>query len=331
LLVSSPCIPFSNHFGVATEVLDQDPKFKLLQFGKSQLDRLLPGSDDGRAAIDTTQLSRLLVELSNLFHDRDSTLEALKEEIRKYDIRAKVSQVNPASPTADQDYQLAVKQAQKSFSGIAYEIQLNIDRQSELMEVIMEENEWFMDARDAGANTAASESCIAMIEDAIDEIEQLSQHMKEGKDFYEVVIPKLENLKHQVGDASVRLTVERCEFEDSHNNNAGRRQQEIDDARMAASLAGGTGAPTTDRPSRDSREHPLTGHPDADYQGRADVSPTASHPGFEAVSHAQPQVRVDDEKLASLVAMDFDPDKVVEALRKYDNNVEQALNELLSS
>ena len=42
-------------------------------------------------------------------------------------------------------------------------------------------------------------------------------------------------------------------------------------------------------------------------------------------------VRVDDQKVASLVAMDFPPDRVVAALKKFNNNVEQALNELLSS
>ena len=257
----------------------------------------------------------------------------LKDEVRNYDIRAKVQTVNPDSPTADKDYQLVVKKAQKSFSGIAYEIQLNIDKQLDLLETIMQENAQFMSARDSGSSSAASESCIAMIEDAIEEIDQLAKHLKEGKDFYEVVIPKLEQLKHQVGDASVRLTVERCEFEDGHMNSAGRRQQEQEDARMAASLAGdgrgGQGeSPHADR--LDDASHPLSQQPGAEYQGSRDHMVAASHPGVVNVNYNEPQVRVDDEKVASLVAMDFDPDKVVAALRKYDNNVEQALNELLS-
>jgi len=40
--------------------------------------------------------------------------------------------------------------------------------------------------------------------------------------------------------------------------------------------------------------------------------------------------KVDDEKVASLVSMDFDPEKVVRALQKYDNNLDHALNDLLS-
>lgn len=264
-----------------------------------------------------------------------------------YDIQERISEVNPESPTASQEYVLAVKKAQKSFSGIAYEIQLNIDKQMELLDTIMQENERFMRDREAGASSAASESCIAMIEDAIEEIDQLTKHLREGKDFYDVVIPKLEHLKHQVGDASVRLTVERCDFEDNHNNSVDRRRQEAEDARLAASLAGpgagsggvGVGSGGDHNNSQDQGDeeqrptdpdHPLSNQPRADYQSRGDHMPAASHPGVVTVSHAEPQVRVDDEKVASLVAMDFDPDKVVDALRKHDNNMEQALNELLS-
>jgi len=40
---------------------------------------------------------------------------------------------------------------------------------------------------------------------------------------------------------------------------------------------------------------------------------------------------VDDEKVATLVAMEFDAEKVVAALEKHSNDMDQALNELLSS
>ena len=148
------------------------------------------------------------------------------------------------------------------------------------------------------------------------------------------------------------VTVERCEYEDNYRRN----EQEAEDARMAASFAGNNGGSggagsnnggegagasnngdggsgsgnfhdagrdeTTSNMHTDEAEGPRRG---------TDVAPRAqAQPGVEQVSHSQPQVRVDDEKVASLVAMDFDPEKVVEALKKYDNNVEQALNELLS-
>ena len=184
-----------------------------------------------------------------------------------------------------------------------------------------------MDARDAMQSSSSSDSCIVMIEDAIEEIDQLSKHLKEGKDFYDVVIPKLDKLKLQVGDVSARLTVERCEYED----NCRRNEQEAEDARMAASFAGnnsgggGAGEEGGDGSNNGNNQGA------ADSRRGSDMVPRAqAQPGVEQVSHSVPQVRVDDEKVASLIAMDFDPEKVVEALKKYDNNVEQALNELLS-
>jgi hypothetical protein len=305
------------------EILDTDPKYKLLQFQKSQLDRLLPGSS-GEPLIDTSYLSRLLVELSAQLNDREVLLNLLKTEVKSYNIRAKVADIDQNSQTAEQEYHQAVIMAQRSFSGIVCDIQLNVDHQMELMETILQENAQFMATRDAGPSSVNADSCIVMIEDAIEEIEQLSKHLKEGNDFYKVVIPKLEQVQQQVGDASVRLTVERYDYEDSHHNSASRRQQELDDARMAASLAGDPST-VTQRVVPHPQENPNT-----DIAPDVLPSSAASRPGVVNVSHNEPRVRVDDEKVASLVAMDFDPDKVVAALKKYDNNVEQALNELLS-
>eukprot|EP00548_Thalassiothrix_antarctica_P011031 CAMPEP_0194162316 /NCGR_PEP_ID=MMETSP0152-20130528/79429_1 /TAXON_ID=1049557 /ORGANISM="Thalassiothrix antarctica, Strain L6-D1" /LENGTH=635 /DNA_ID=CAMNT_0038872205 /DNA_START=52 /DNA_END=1959 /DNA_ORIENTATION=- len=501
------------------ERLDQDPKFRLLQFGKAQLDVLLPpgGNDDDKdpsrkaaAMIDTTPLSRLLVDLSNIFHNRDMSVETLKKMIQDYDIQPAVAQIDPASPTALQQYESAVQEAQsKAFSGMAHEIQHNLKTQDALMRQIMELNQRFMEARrkkkqqsrvaaSSGNANTSSDSCIAMIEDALDEIDTLTKHLSEGKDFYNVVIPKLSQLKNQVTDASARLTADRCEFEDSYNVN--RQRQEEEDARMAASLmqhnnsssnnnnnnntpsttssssqpvqqqqsqppshhhqqqhnqppvsssptpqrqmhnnnfpaemeqavvhtSSGGGGSSTGGGFHQHQQHnpsppsppPQEGQPfqrrsytsfdggnqfnnpgnqPSSFDGgnqfnnpgnqfggssnnpgnqfggssngggnqihnpsnqfsssngggyndnnnnrhqfnnnsggsHTDHPPNSqhSHPGVVNVSHDEPQVRVDDEKVASLVAMDFDPDKVVNALRKYDNNVEQALNDLLS-
>ena len=335
------------------EVLDKDPKFKLLQFGKSQLDRLLPGNSGAKApAASTANLSRLLVELSNLFQARETTLGILKEQVKNYNIRERILTVDPDSPNADDEYGLVVKKSQKSFSGIAYELQLNINKQEQLLDSILEYNKHFVAARSSGANSAASESCIAMIEEALEEIDLVAKHLREGTEFYELVLPKLEYLKQQVGDASVRLAVERYEYEDNSRHSAGRQRQELDDARMAASLADNNNNNNNNIDSnissnhntrrnsgssgeelggdRSDSEHQLSSqHPGSDYQSRGDRMVATSHPGAVNVNHSEPQVRVDDEKVASLVAMDFDPDKVVAALRQFDNNLEQALNELL--
>jgi hypothetical protein len=172
-----------------------------------------------------------------------------------------------------------------------------------------------------------------MIEDAIEEIEQLSKHLQEGSDFYKVIVPKLERLKQQVEDVSARLTIERCEYEDKTR----RQQQESEDARMAATFGNSSshhsngprsgGAPAQSLTSS-SRMDPVGPRPGG---SRDVIGRPGMQPGVEAVSHSEPVVYVDDEKVASLVAMDFDPDKVVAALKRCDNNIEQALNELLAS
>ena len=320
------------------EILDTNPKYKLLQFQKSQLDRLLPGAGStgdqhtsgcGSGAIDTSHLSRLLVELSALFHEREVLLNTIKEEVKSFDIRASLAQVDPLSPTGDQDYRDSLAYAQKSFDGIVFEMQANIEKQTGLVNKILAENEQFMQARARSQSThSSSDSCIVMIEDAIEEIEQLSKHLKEGRDFYDVVIPKLEKLKQQVGDVSARLTVERLEYDDKANRNRQEEEDAMIAKRMSENPDGSNSNP--DVPGR------MASATSRSAEGgvalaRPDFARVPSQPGFAQVAHDQPQVSVDDEKVATLVAMEFDPAKVVAALKKYDNNMDQALNDLLSS
>jgi hypothetical protein len=329
------------------EILDTNPKYKLLQFQKSQLDRLLPGANASSGpAIDTSSLSRLLVELSSLFHEREVLLNTIRQEVKSFDITLTLTQqvqVDPRSAhthQADQEYRNALTYAQKSFDGIVYEMQNNIEQQTELVDTILHENECFLHAQDtspssSSQHTASADSCIVMIEDAMEEIEQLSKHLKEGKDFYDVVIPKLDKLKQQVGDVSARLTVERLEYDDKANRN----RQEAQDAKMARRMStnnstsgGGGGASRSSTSSAASTRDVPEGGRSSEQQQRQQSSHTRSsqQPGFAQIRHGEPQVRVDDEKVATLVAMEFDPAKVVAALAKYDNNMDEALNELLS-
>jgi len=286
------------------EILDTNPKYKLLQFQKSQLDRLLPGAAGGALPeIDTSVLSRLLVELSALFHEREVLMNTIKAEVDNFDIQGILQSRAPNG--TDDEYHDALKYAQKSFDGIVYEMKSNIEKQIDLVNTILAENEQFMMARDRNSNSQSSDSCIVMIEDAIEEIQQLSKHLKEGKDFYDVVIPKLEKLKVQVGDVSARLTVERLEYDDKAN----RSRQEEQDAMMAKRMGDNRG-----------------GHGGSDDN----VARSPTQPGMSQVRNDEPRVVVDDEMVATLVGMEFDPAKVVAALAKYNNNMDQALNDLLS-
>lgn len=186
------------------ESLDTDPKYKLLQFSKSQLDRLLPapgGSDDIGE-----ELARRLVALSSLFDQRQELLDKLKLQAEKYDIASIMADIDPSSPTATQEYERAVEMSFKSFGSI----RTNIARQGEMIESILVDNDKFVRARDASASANANENCITMIEDAIEEAEQLRKHLEEGRDFYDGVIGKLQKLQHEVGDA--RYVQETCVF-----------------------------------------------------------------------------------------------------------------------
>jgi hypothetical protein len=302
------------------EILDTDPKFRLLKFQKSQLDRLLPGRGDGLGGsdIDVSSLSRHLVDLSALFNDRESLVHTLREGVKTYNIAAQLQAVQTApASNRESEYQQAVDAAIEAFDGMIRNMHQSIDMQDSLLEVILKENEDFMGARDANQSSSSSEGFIVKIEDALEEIDQFSEHLKEGTAFYDVIIPKLNKLKQQVGDVSARLTNERCEHEDRLRRN----QQEANDARMAASFGGNSRPPAAAAAA--------SGGGAGSYDGGGARVTQASLPGVQAVSHGIPDVRVDDQKVASLVAMDFDPDRVVAALKKYDNNVDQALNDLL--
>lgn len=299
------------------ETLDTDSKFRLLKFHKQQLDRCLPGGHSSATEVDVSSLSQHLVELSAMFSERDTLVHTLRERVKTYDITAQLGAVSAGSgDSAEVLYRRVVDAALRSFDGMIQEMTKSLQVQDGLVDTILQENQQFMRARDstrsgtASANsTSNSESIIVKLDDALEELDQLSDNLREGKAFYEIITPKLNKLKQQVGDVSARLTNERCEFEDRLS----RSRQEAHDARMAASFNGSNDG-SNDAHARAPR--------------RASNSVPA-HPGVEAVSNREPSIRVDDEKVASLVAMDFDPDKVVAALKKYDNDVEQALNELL--
>jgi len=346
------------------EQLDIEPKYNLLQFSKSQLDRLLPGArggntthpgddtdDSSSIAVDTQHLSYLLGELSALFQERANLMDRIRNDFQGFDIlEALTARVDPARGT-DRDYVEATKHAQKSFDTTRQTLETNMTRQNELLGTILLENERFMNARERTTNSQSADSCIVMIEDAIEEIDQLSKHLKEGKDFYNVVIPKLDELRQRVDDVSARLTVERLEYGEKER----RASQERKDAVMAKNLfsnesllssSSSAAQTTTNMTSVDAAA--IASTPDAaagDGAVAARLSPSRSstnesssqppppnhqHSRDFASFQARTVGTVDDGKVATLVAMEFDADKVVAALEKHDNNMDRALNELLS-
>jgi hypothetical protein len=337
--------------------LDIEPKYDMLQFSKSQLDRLLPGTrgrrQDGSNNNDTNNgedldmvaitqhLSYLLGELKELFQERANLMALIRKEFKNFDVLGALKAKVDHTRSTDQDYLDATKHAQKAFDGIRYEIQTNMERQNELLGTILAENERFMDARMRTTTSQSADSCIFMIEDAIEEIDQLTNHVKEGKAFYNHrFLPKLDTLKHRVDDVSARMTVERLEYDEKEE----KKSQERKDALMAKTLFSNESSSSASPSARTGSGvvSPLAAAPPvaagaAAARASSPVAPLdAAASAATVMDRSRPGMAarmvggVDDEKVAILVAMEFDADKVVAALQKHDNNVDKALNELLS-
>jgi hypothetical protein len=277
------------------ELIQADPKFNLLDFKQSQLNKLLPAVETATPPIDLTRLSSLMLKLNRLFGERELMLQKLKEDIEAFDIEDELRSRIEETNTTDESYTKLVTHYETSFRARAADIESHIEEEKELMNLILAENEKFVMARrdQRGAGCSSSDSCIAMLEDAIEEIDQLIIHLREGKHFYRVIAPRLEKIRNQIDELSTKLTVERVEYDDKE----GRDRQEEADALMAKRLS-------------------------------QDI-PTVAAAAANGMARGQPGW-VDDEKVAALVAMDFDPDRVVDALRNQNNDVDAALNELLS-
>mmetsp|Transcript_9423 Transcript_9423/g.22876 ORF Transcript_9423/g.22876 Transcript_9423/m.22876 type:complete len:922 (+) Transcript_9423:227-2992(+) len=309
------------------EQLNVEPKYNLLQFPKSQLDRLLPAareSIDSTMIFDTHSLTYMWEELLDVFHQRDTLLKSIRDHTENYDILGALqSEVDPTTAT-DRDYIEVIKRSQQTIDGVRYKLRHNMMRQDELLNAILVENEAFMNARTRTANSQSADSCIVMIEDAIEEINQLSDHLKEGNRFYSVVIPKMEDLDRQVGDISARLAADRLEYEDK----AQRNSQVLKDEQMAKSLFSN---------EESSHAGDISSPPSTSISPAASANASQwSSPNNGNVNEAQHASRdqtattnVDDAKVRNLISMGFNPEKVVAALEKHDNNVDNAINELL--
>lgn len=334
------------------QLFQTDPRFQLLNFDREQLEKLIqpevlavsstdenPGHEQERTV---EILSRHLVELSALFEMRESNIHLMYKRIHDFPFEEELMGLVGSGVSGEQALSTTIELAKEEIQIIVDRVEESFERQTELIRFIVQEYEEFKPSCDI-SHEARGNSLISKLQDALDDIDDFADHLKEGRDFYHVVVPKLQRLKVQVEDVSARLTIERIEFEDRNTLS----RQEAEDARMAASfaelqhppndssngrlaaatnpsslVAQSTSSLTFNETSACNSSNGSTGS-----QTRTDI---LYQPGVEQVDHTEPVIRVDDSKVAALVAMDFDPERVVAALRLYDNNMEQALNELLS-
>jgi ALIX V-shaped domain binding to HIV/BRO1-like domain len=341
-----------------------DPKFRLLKLQKVQLDRLLPpispteNTNSNTNTYDITVLSNFLVDLSTLFNERDTIMHRLKEHSKTYNVGKDLATIGPHS--SEDIYKQLTDMALTSLQPIVNEMSLNLEKQGKLLFKIKNENEQFMKARDYRSQrrkniaTAASSSTsnlsndvtIVKIYNALDEIESFSTHIKEGRNFYDIVIPKLEKLLHQVEDVSTRLAKERMDYEKytsrlqqrsipEENVPAPDRQS----TRYLLGAGNGEGQYMSESPYNDIRQSrrqirstpPYNMDSDRLQQQQRRLDDELSRPGGQSMLGGRPDIRVDDEKVANLISMDFDPGQAVAALKRHNNDLELALNDLLAA
>jgi len=303
-----------------SDMLETDPKFRLLKLPKAQLDRLV-STTARQPEIDVSTLSNYLVDLSALFNERDALLHKLQERGKTYNIALDLAECQGES-----EYAPVVERALASFRDLVDDLDANIEQQAKLLYQIMQENDQFRRLRNQESRgTPPNDSTLVKLEDALEEIELFWKHLREGRTFYDVVIPKLEKLQHQVRDVSNRLAQERQDYEEYSNGSGGSGGSGDGDgvgggrypSNTSNGMTGGYDPRGGDRGGRYGNDRPMP----REMQPRGGAAQAYGRP---------PEVQVDDEKVANLVAMDFDPEKVVAALKRNDNNLEQALNDLLS-
>eukprot|EP00566_Odontella_aurita_P036380 CAMPEP_0113587808 /NCGR_PEP_ID=MMETSP0015_2-20120614/35125_1 /TAXON_ID=2838 /ORGANISM="Odontella" /LENGTH=1237 /DNA_ID=CAMNT_0000493531 /DNA_START=475 /DNA_END=4185 /DNA_ORIENTATION=- /assembly_acc=CAM_ASM_000160 len=259
---------------------ETEPKYQLLQCTRGQLEQLIPGrrGDESSADtgdIDTGALRASLEDLSNLIRDRQSIIEEFKAKAEAHELRPILVEINSsfmgqegatgndaanwpptqaASPTpsigvssVEADFPIKVRRfeeaanaALQAFAPYLEKVQSHNAHQNLLMERILKENALFREALDQDATANRGQDYVQKLEDALLTVERVKTQLTEGRNFYDVVMPRLERLREEVSDLSARLVAERLEFMDRmemSGDQEERRQREQSDAELAAKLA----------------------------------------------------------------------------------------------
>mmetsp|Transcript_33088 Transcript_33088/g.38318 ORF Transcript_33088/g.38318 Transcript_33088/m.38318 type:complete len:935 (+) Transcript_33088:191-2995(+) len=377
------------------EAFEMEPRFKMLSMTKTKLDKLIPSvkhQGESISNVDTSMLTKLLAEIAEMINEREIIIEQLRVMESSCDFKQKLSAAyNASNSGSSNDFSDLIRQQMSPFDFVMEKVKCNIQKQPELLDRILVANRDFVNERQTDEATSLREKCIKSIEEAIKKVKIVKDQLLEGRGFYDSIMPRLKQLKQQADEESVKLAIERVDYEDGAQDRERRCRQLRDDemfARTMSSTAMNASSNNTGvlniqhdlsnnfgnsiSSSNDARRNdvpgsspPLPTGPNQNLksppviEGNGSRPPIASSnnsnynntigsynpptyqprqktyaagvPGVYSVSnHEKPPTRVDDEKVATLVGMDFNAERVVEALAKYDNNVEQALNELLS-
>jgi hypothetical protein len=268
---------------------------------------------------------------------------------------------------------------------IQVKIEMNAKEQQQLLQEISSEKESFDSALRSNSSMNQWQTIIEAIEEGLVAVSKATHQVEEGHNFYQSILPIITHLQQQASDLSVRMAVQRYEFQELEIDRERLRLQDIEDAKIAAKLtkdieeeemlrrdtelaaasSNNTAEAVTncstpnssnrlvvcsncsnphidtcsnslkDSNSEDEIKASIADHSNAyalDFDSyQLSPSSSACSPAVSRASHfKQAQSLVDDELVAQLVAMDFNVESAVQALARYDNNIENAINDLLT-
>lgn len=141
-----------------------------------------------------TELSGSLAQLSVLFRERDTAVQKLQRHVQELRLKPAVQLCN-----TETEVQHVLDSAKQNFEQTYLaEIERNVEKQSNLLYQIMQENDRFQRDED-----------LAMIEDAVSQHGRFERHLQQGLDFYKNILPKLDKLEGQVTEVCDRQSEER--------------------------------------------------------------------------------------------------------------------------
>ena len=183
-------------------------------------------------------MSTHLVELSNLFHQREHYLNMLKQDIEGFDAKALMSSIDPnLTLESSKSKESLIEEKLQYYKQIQANIKSNIEKQSVILPVILSLNENLKNSQPSLSGSNSNLNFVELIDEGVSTLKIVSQQLEDGKQFYNSLIPKLNHLNQHVSYMSISIAVQRFDHEDSIKSKTERELQEIEDEKIAKQLS----------------------------------------------------------------------------------------------
>jgi len=199
---------------------------------RAEFDAEMPKREPGAGApaIETSSLSEALKDLSRLMSVRDAALNHFVKAAEGVDITARLVECGD-------DYCKCCEEELANFDEVQIDLQKNLEEQTAILTRVFEENAKFVAARSNDAVTQQREAFLLKIESAVATFESLHKQIVEGRNFYQSIVTRVEQLSQTCEDQHVMVGVMHSDFLEQKQNRDRSISQEASDAELAARLA----------------------------------------------------------------------------------------------